>query len=210
MFDSKYILKISNVETDAVKNDLEKLSSDEIQKKYINVVKYSDEKLGSKLSLGHPRRFNCVFGTCGSIRNGIDYIRTENYPKDLLHVSKLTKKQIDRIPTKKRNIVNFVSAVAVITYDSITSDPTLIKDIKDSDGIFISYNKYLRKSLGRDVNVYEYNDSLTYYTKIIRVYTYMIKNNMFTIENVKRVIEEMMVDKNVSVFNGTNISINDK
>lgn len=201
------IINSGNINVDQIKNDLEHSDNELIHSKYINVVKHSNSNIGMRLSIGHPRRFESVIGTCGSVRNAIDCVRTNIYPKELLSISRLTKKQINRIPTKKRRVVNFISSVATLLYDSIVSDEQLITDIRSSEGEFISYNKHLRKSLGSDISVYEYNHTLSYYIKIVRMYVFMIRHDVFTPEYVIQVIERLKVDKSLSSFHGTDTSI---
>jgi len=188
-------------------NDLNNKDVEFLNSKYINVVKHSSSTVGAKLAIGHPRRFESVIGTCGSLRNSIDYIRTENYPRELLSVTRLNKKQINRIPTRKRRIDNFISAVATLLYDSISSDPELVEEIRNTDGVMVSYNRHLRKSLGTEITVFEYNSKLAYYTFILRIYSYMIKHDMFTPEYIIRVVEYLKVNKDVSAFHGTDVSI---
>lgn len=201
------ILQQTRINVNDIVNDLSDKDLEYIEDKYINVVKHSNTELGVKLSMGYPRRFQSAIGACGSIRNAVEYLNIVGYPRDLLGVSKLTKKQINRIPNGRRHLPNYISAVATLVYDNLVTDPELIEDIKNSTGTIISYNRFRRKSLGTEINVYEYNHKLSFYTKVLRIYAYMIRNDLFTTDNVKQIIEHLKDDKSLPIFHGAGFSV---
>ena len=201
------LVELANIDIGVIKNDLESCDVSNIDSKYVNVAKFSNCDLGKMLSLGYGCRFDTLIGTCGNMRNAVDYITTDKYPKSLLPLSRLNKRQIDKIPKHKRRIVNFMSAVAVMLYDRISSDKDLIDSLDSNTKHIISYTTHKRSSLGTTVIVYEYNNGLNYYTKLLRVYNLMIVNDMFTLKHVNELIEYLKVDKTVSPFYGTDIYV---
>jgi len=185
------------------------MNSLNIDEPYINVSKYSETELGRALAPGFPISLQTLFGKIGTLRTGMEYIVTPNYPERLLSKRKLKCIDLDKIPKHKIDVPNYWSVVTYLLCLRIKSDEKLIELLRetDDDTKFVSYNKVNNKSLGINSIVYKENLRLNIYTNIINDITRLIKSNVFHDLRIRELIVSYKDDDSKSVFEGLAIAI---
>jgi len=169
---------------------------------YINIVKDSEYELGSKLSLGYPVGFKTVFGTIGTLRSGMDFISTPNYPVSLLSKKKLTKHDINTIPSKRITVPNYWSVVAYMVCSRVKADSDLLQLLKDNTLVLTSVNVKKTEDLGMFGSTYIPNYKMGRYLSIVRHISDMLKEDRFTDDDIKQFISDCRDDKDKDVFDG--------
>lgn len=169
---------------------------------YINVSRYSKNKIGKKLAIGYPIQLDTIFGKIGSIRAGLDYLCIDGYPRELLSKKKLTYNEIKTIPKKRKSIPNYWSILIYILAKRIQSDIEIIDFIKANPNIlFVSFNSYSEsKFFDKDVKVSIINNKMDKYLSSIKLIADLIINNRFTEDNIKALIYAVRVDGTKEVF----------
>jgi len=191
-----------------LKSDLQSHSNEELDSKYLNINRYSTDKLGAVLTMGHSELFDSLIGRCNSIRTGMDYLTVSDFPIELLTKNSLSKRDIDRIPKHKLDITNYWSAVGALLYGKLTSNVELVKELKANDKIIVSYNSVKRTFLGKEVITNTVNVKMITYTKLITEFSKLIKEDKFNDVNVGDLLTSFKKDPNVGIFHGCAVNIN--
>jgi len=191
----------------SINKDLSKLSKEELEAKYCNVNRYSDDLLGNMLTLGHNQVFDSVIGKCNSLRTGIDYITTPNFPINLLGKEKLTKHDINSIPKAKLDITNYWSAVGLIVYGKIKSSNKLQTLLKEEKREIASYIVTKRTFMGEDIYIFNVNSKLYSYCRLLNEFKRLVQEDNLTDEAVMDVVTSFKKDPSVGVFHGCAVNI---
>jgi len=198
---------ISNRKVYTVKPDMKE------GKDYVNVSKYSESELGKSLAPGHPVSFDTIFGQPGNIRAAIDFVTMKNYPKDVMEKTKLSIKDIKRIPEHSLGITNYWSVVAYIISQRILSDKRLQQLMLENTAEYTSYNLSKPEELmGKKISAVKYNDTVQMggYLMILRNYDKMIKDDMFNRDEIEKFIKSLMKNPDKDLFDKTSITVIDR
>jgi len=180
---------------------------------YINLGKVDANTIGGQLAPGYGKAFNTLIGKVGSIKNGMNYIVTKGYPKDVLAKTRLNKSDLESIQGKhKVYIPNYWAVVVYLAYERINSDKELMQQIKDlpDDVVFTSYTEYKNNSLGVEAKVKKLNVEMSRYVAVIRTLVDLIKKDKFDTETILELIHSAKEKPELSIFDSVPFSIETK
>ena len=189
--------------------DLKEVRNSKDAEEVVNVVLNSNDELGRRLSAGYPFKFDTVFGKVGNLRNAMDYIVTPNYPVKLLSKGKLTSSDINKIPKKKNNMINYYAAIAYLIGERLSQDEETMEMIKANDKVLSAYYLNEREVFGKKITVYIPKKELTVYLSILNKYADSIKNGTFQ-DDIMTIVESYKRDKESGIFEGSHISVDMK
>jgi hypothetical protein len=173
-----------------------------VDEPYINISKYSDCELGKVLAPGYPVSLETLFGTIGTLKSGMEYIVTPNYPTRLLSKRKLRRIDLEKIPRRKIDVPNYWAVVTYLLCLRIKSDHEVINALKklDTETTFVSYNKVSNETFGIKSIVHKPNTDMNMYLHIMESIFKLIKADLFNHTYIRNLIISYKEDKDKSVF----------
>lgn len=179
---------------------------------YINVSMHSKDSLGRKLALTATfNKVSTLIGDITSMRTAVDYITIKGYPNRLLTKSKLTAKDIKKIPKNKVKVINYNAILIHLLYERIMQD----KDIKEQfinlpkDVIFTSFNEKKQYASGFNSTIKQYNDNAFIYINALNAIHSMLKST--DMKDLNKDIKELIIwhkeDKELPLFHGVPFDI---
>lgn len=169
---------------------------------YINVSKYSESELGKMLSYGYPVKVKTVFGKLGTVRAGMDFIKTPGYPTALLGKQRLTADEVNSIPRKSTSVPNYWAIVAYIMCERIDQDSKVKKLLKENVApIFTSFNTQDdRQFFKTTVKLSVPNMKMGRYLSIIRHIEKMLKEDRFTRDDIEQFVNDCKDHPELDIF----------
>jgi len=137
----------------------------------------------------------------------MDFISTPSYPIALLNKKKLTKHDINRIPSKRVTVPNYWGIVAYMTCARIKTDEHLMKLLKDNEVVLTSVNIKKTETMGISGATYIPNYKMGRYLSIVRYISDMLKCNKFTDNDIKQFILACRDDNTKGLFDELPFSI---
>jgi len=179
---------------------------------YINVSTQTAGVIGRKLA--YTTVFNPTptwIGKITSLRTAMDFLTIPGYPVKLLTKTKITTRDINKIPRNKVGVVNYWAIVTGLISDRILNDKkllTMLLNLK-SDVVFTSFNTKKHTTFGIDSFVTTYNHDIARYVEVIGNVVYILKNNKkeFWDIEIGRLINATKVDKAKNLFDGVPFEI---
>lgn len=187
-------------------------ASDQVDgKDYIELSKSAKSELGKMLSITHQTLFETPIGKFNSIKTFMEFITTPDYPIDLLTKHKLTSEDIKRIPKKKVGPSNYWALVAMATYFRIKSDVDLQTRLKESTLDFTAMGANVTGELfGTKITMLAPNKRLGKYIGFLRIIKEAIKNDSFTEEFAKNLVEAAKEVPEKDLFDGVPFTVYQK
>jgi len=176
-------------------------------KDYVNVVLNSEDELGRKLSNGYPQSFETIFGKVGNVRNALEYVKTPGYPVKLLSKSKLTSKEINRLPKRRAYLPNYYAIVAYILTERVKQDKELQEELKNNEKHLTSYYKNSKPILGSNVTVVIPKKENELYIEIYTKISQLLKENRFDEDNINELIKSYIKYPDKELFEGAAFNI---
>lgn len=178
---------------------------------YINVSKYSESELGKMLSYGHPVKVKTVFGKLGTVRAGMDFVKTPGYPTALLGKQKLSADEVNSIPRKHVSVPNYWAIVAYIMCERIDQDPRAKKLLKENVApVFTSFNTQSeRQFFTKSVKLSVPNMKMGRYLSIIRHIEKMLKEDRFTQEDIEQFVNDCKDHPELDIFEKSTLMLSE-
>lgn len=175
---------------------------------YVNIVKFSDSEIGKALATSTVVNLTTVFGKIGTIRNLMDYLIVIDYPSQYLAKTSLSKQEIEKIPKKKRGVINYWGIIAMVLIQRIRDDHKLLekliglpKTIK-----FTSFDTTkTADGLGDTILVYKPNTEMHRYCMIVNDIYKAVKEDKYALQNKNKcisIIHNNTYDKTKSLYDG--------
>jgi len=177
---------------------------------YVNVSPYGVTELGRVLSPGYIRPFETIVGKVSSMRNAMDFLTREKYPKTFLGKTKMTTKDIEKISKlKKLHIPNYWAAVAYFLIEKIIQDKDTITALKELPPSipFRSFRMIKHERHGIVNYLVEENYELDKYLRILKtihfkVYNGELKYNDVELDTIKKIVNTFKEDKTKDILYG--------
>ena len=170
-------------------------------KSIINMVKYSDSRIGKMLSVGAPIELTTIFGKIGTIRNVMDLIVTPNYPTRLLGKKKLSRDEISSIPKTIVSVPNYWAIITYIVIERIKSNDMLMGHMRTTEYSYTCDNVKRGVMLGKEIETSLPNKRLVRYVAIVNIVAGMIYANNFNNTTIKQFVQDAK-DEDVPLFTG--------
>jgi len=170
--------------------------------KRVNISINSDSELGKLLAPGYNCKLTTPFGVINNLRTFMDFITTPNYPVRLLTKPKLTRDDINSIPKRKINIVNFWALVGYIVGNRILNDKNLINLLKENDGELTSRTTNKVTIMELTTITETLNVKLVKLVEIYKQYEKLIKEDNFNKESIIAYVNSIKVDKSKDIYHG--------
>ncbi len=149
---------------------------------YVNVSSSTPDKLGRKLSyVSTFNPINTLIGKITCLRTAMSFIVTPGYPERLLSKTKLSSKDINKIPKETVFVPNYIAIVTHLVFERILNDKPLLDELLElpKDIKFTSFNIKNNFVSGFDSKLTLYSDipALLKYLQVIENIFKIIKNN---------------------------------
>lgn len=177
-------------------------------KDYISLVDQSATLLGRALATTNRYKFDTVIGRVLSISKFMQYISTKDFPSRFLlkhNYSRDDNTLISKLETLE--LPNYWAAMAYATCCRIAQDDKVKNLLKENKLplTIVRYelrNKYIPDEIEPKLIKYT---KLGNYLAIVRDIEILLKNDLFTEENITTLVDFYKTDKDLEVFSGSNI-----
>lgn len=175
---------------------------------YISLVDQSNTLLGRALATTNRYKFDTVIGRVLSISKFMQYISTKDFPSRFLLKHNYSKKDnilISQLETLE--LPNYWSAMAYVTCCRISQDEKVMELLKENTlpltiARYEVRNKYIPDKI--EPNIINYT-KLGNYLAIVRDIETLLKNYLFTEENITSLVDFYKSNKDLETFSGSNI-----